>query len=77
MTREEIAERLNHSKNGESYRKLLNFCREPRTYNEMGKAGVKDFFKILVELKTAGALEFVDGKYVSTQLALDVLKSLS
>jgi len=69
---------LNNSKKGENNRKLLAFCREPRTYGELAGAGVKgDSFKVLVELKTVGAIIFADGKYVATQEALDILKSLS
>lgn len=74
MTKEKIEEFLN-SKNGENYRKLLAFCKDPRTVGELGKAGIKgDFFRVLVDLKTAGAITFADGKYVSTQLGLDLMK---
>ena len=77
MTKEDIQKCLTHPKNGENNRKLLAFCSEPRTFGEMGKSGVKgDVFNVVVELKKAGALEFADGKYVSTQLAMEVLKSL-
>ena len=77
MTKEEIRERLNHSKNGANNRKLLAHCRVPRTYGELSGAGVKgDLFKALVELKNAGALAFLDGKYVATQEALEILDSL-
>lgn len=77
MSREDIIECLTHRKNGENNRKLLAFCREPRTWNEMGKSGVKgDVFKPLVELKKVGALAFADGKYFSTEIGLDALGSL-
>ena len=77
MTREAIEECLTHPKNGENNRKLLAFCREPKPYGEMGRSGIKgDLFKRLVELKTNGALEFADGKYFSTKLGLDALKSI-
>ena len=77
MTRGAIEECLTHPKNGENSRKLLAFCREPKPYGEMGRAGVKgDLFKVLVELKKNGALAFADGKYFSTELDLEVLKSI-
>jgi hypothetical protein len=77
LTREDIMQCLTDRKNGENSRKLLAFCREPKTMSEMGKAGVRgDLFKVLVDLKKADALAFADGKYFATPLALEVLKSL-
>ena len=77
MTREAIEECLTHPKKGENYRILLAFCREPKPYGEMGRSGVKgDLFKVLVELKKNGGLAFADGKYFSTELGLEVLKSI-
>jgi len=77
LTREAIEECLTHPKNGENNRKLLAFCREPKPYGEMGRSGIKgDLFKVLVELKKNEALAFADGKYFSTELGLDVLKSI-
>jgi hypothetical protein len=77
MTKEEIAEYLNHPKQGENRRKLVAFCREPRNFNEMKRSGVKgDLFKVLVELKTLDALEFANGKYSSSQEAIEVLDSI-
>ena len=68
---------MNHPKNGENNRKLAAFCREPRKFNDMRKSGVKgDLFKVLVELKTVGAIDFSDGKYFSTQEAIEALDSL-
>ena len=72
-----IREYLNHSKNGENYKKLLVFLKEPRTFSQMRFAKVKgDTFKVLVDLKKAGALLFSEGKYYSSQEALEILKSL-
>ena len=77
MTREEILKVLTDQKNGEGNRKLLAFCREPKTFDGMGKAGVKgDLFRVLVDLKNAEGIVFADGKYFATPLALEVLKSL-
>ncbi len=75
MTKEKIEEFLN-SKNRENYRKLLAFCKDPRTFNELEKSGVKgDLFKVLVDLKTSEAIAFANGKYFTTQLGLDSMKS--
>ena len=77
MTREAIDECLKHHKNGESNIKLLTFCREPKTYNEIQNARIKgDVFKRLVELKVSSAIAFADGKYFSTEQGLDALKSI-
>jgi len=77
MTRESIEECLKHRKNGEDNRKLLAFCREPKTYGEMGRARIRgDLLKTLVGLKMNGAIAFTDGKYFSTELGIDVLKSI-
>jgi len=77
LTREDIEECLTDSKNGEVSRKLMAYCREPKPYGEMGRSGIKgDLFKRLVELKKNGAIAFADGKYFSTELGLEVLKSI-
>ena len=77
MTRDDIVNCLNHSKNGKDNRKLVAYCREPKAYGELRKAGVKrELFKVLVDLKNSGALSFADGKYFSTEQALDVLDSI-
>ncbi len=73
LTKEEIAEAFK-SKNSDNYKKLINFCKEPKTYSQMGKAGIKgDVFKILVDLKKIGALSWADGKYFSTKEAIEIL----
>ena len=77
MGREDIERNLKDPKNGENNRKLLAFCKTPRTVPELGKAGVKgNVYNVLADLKRAGAVDFVDGKYVSTQLGLDTLNAL-
>jgi hypothetical protein len=77
LTREAIEECLTDPKNGEVSRKLMAFCREPKPYGEMGSSGIQgDVFKRLVELKKNGGIAFADGKYFSTELGLEVLKSL-
>ncbi len=59
----------------EDFVKILNHCREPKTYNEMKAAKVKDskLFRILKELKINEALLFADGKYYSSPEALKLL----
>ena len=76
--KEQILNCLNDPKNGEANRKLLAFCKEPTTFAEMEKrAGVKgDLLKVLVALKNAEGIAWVDGKYYSTPLGLEVLASL-
>jgi len=77
LTREEILQLLTDKKNGEMNRKLLTFCREPKNFDQMERSGIKgDKFKILVNLKNAEGIAFVDGNYIATPLAIEVLKSL-
>jgi len=65
------------SKNKENNTKLLNFCAEPKTFEEMKKAGIKgNLFETLADLKRADALSFADGKYFASTLALETQKSL-
>jgi CBS domain-containing protein len=72
-----IRDNLTHPKNGENNRKLAAFCREPKAYVELRRAGVRgDIFKVLVDLKTSGVLSFEDGKYITTQPALKILDAL-
>jgi hypothetical protein len=76
MTKEDVMNCLNHAKNGADNRKLLAFCREPKAYSELTRAGVKrELFKVLVDLKNSGAIDFADGKYFSTEQALNLLDS--
>lgn len=59
----------------EDFVKILNHCREPKTYNEMKGAKVKQgkLFKVLKELKVNDALLFADGKYYSSPEALKLI----
>jgi len=59
----------------EDFVKILNHCREPKAYNEMKGAKVKQskLFKILKELKENEALLFADGKYYSSPEAIKLL----
>ena len=59
----------------EDFVKVLNHCREPKTYNEMKGANVKQskLFMILKELKVNKALLFADGKYYSSPEAIKLL----
>jgi hypothetical protein len=54
---------------------ILNHCREPKTYQEMKAAKVKEgkLFKVLKALKINEALLFADGKYYSSPEALKLL----
>jgi hypothetical protein len=59
----------------EDFVKILNHCREPKTYGEMKGAKVKQgkLFKVLKELKVNEALLFADGKYYSSPEALKLI----
>ena len=59
----------------EDFVKILNHCREPKTYNEMKGAKVNQgkLFKVLKELKVNDALLFADGKYYSSPEALKLI----
>ena len=78
MTEEEIVNLLNNKRNGENNKKLLEFCREPKTYQQMRKTGIEgDVLKTLVELKKAGAIAWESGKYYATKEGLRILDSLA
>jgi hypothetical protein len=55
--------------------KILNHCKEPKTYSEMKAAKIKDgkLFQVLKELKVNGALLFADGKYYTSPEALKLI----
>ncbi len=55
--------------------KILEHCREPKTYKEMKAAKVKEgkLFKVLKDLKVNEALLFADGKYYSSPEALKLI----
>ena len=79
LTREDIIQCLTDPKNRDNNNKLLAFCIGigPQTMEGMKRAGVRgDLFKVLVDLKKAGALAFADGKYFATPLAIEAQKSL-
>ena len=52
----------------EDCKKLLTHCKEPRAFNEMKGAKIKEskLFKLLKELKLSEALLFADGKYYTS-----------
>ena len=80
MSQEEINKLLNGSdeKTQKSCRLLLEGCREPTTWGRLKKIKMKkDPFKILCELKKAGAVGFKDGKYFATEEGLKILKGVS
>ncbi|MCW4051181.1 MAG: hypothetical protein NWE89_15770 [Candidatus Bathyarchaeota archaeon] len=63
---------LKQQLNDEDYLKILNHCREPKTFKEIRKTKVKEgkLFKALKELKLSEALLFADGKYYTAPDAL-------
>ena len=77
MSEQDILKCLNAARNKEGNRKLLAFCAVPRTFDEMKKAGVKgNLFEALADLKKADALQFADGKYFASPLAIELQKTL-
>ncbi len=76
--KEQIVKCLTDKKRGESNRRLLAFCKEPRTPAEIDKVPLKggDPLQMLVDLKNAEALAFAEGKYYATPLGLEVLSTL-
>ncbi len=64
----------------EDYCKVLGFCLEPRSWNDIRQlnkgAKIKEskLFQIMRDLKLVGALEFNDGKYSTSTFARDLLK---
>ncbi|MCK4317271.1 hypothetical protein KAW53_00775 [Candidatus Bathyarchaeota archaeon] len=59
----------------EDFVKILNHCREPKTYKEMKTAKIKEgkLFQVLKALKINEALLFADGKYYSSPAALKLI----
>jgi hypothetical protein len=77
LSKEDILNCLNAAKNKDGNRKLLTFCAVPRTFDEMKKAGIKgNLFEALTDLKKADALQFADGKYFASPLALEIQKTI-
>jgi len=59
------------------YRLLLEHCREPKEWGKVKEIKLKnDIFKVLTDLKKAGAIGFEDKKYFTTRKGLDVLKEI-
>lgn len=81
--REEITKLLNDPKNGQFYKNILELCKTPTTPADLMKAFSTrrgkytfigtDAFNALLTLKNSGAIDFIDGKYVSTQLGQSLL----
>ena len=75
--KEQIVNCLNDKKKGESSRKLLAFCKEPRTPAELQRLSIKgDVLELLVGLRNAEAISFADGKYFATPAGLEILQTL-
>ena len=55
--------------------KVLTHCKEPKTFKEIKSTKVKEgiLFKVLKELKISEALLFTDGKYYTSQDALEYI----
>ena len=71
----ELADLQNYLKD-EDYKTMLNFCLEPKSWDEIRKLKVKQskLFQIMKDLKVAKALEFNGGKYFTASFAKQVLK---
>lgn len=71
----EIAELQKYLQDGD-YKKILSFCQEPKSWNEIRKVKVKQskLFQILKDLKIVKALEFADGKYYAASFTEEFLK---
>ncbi|MDQ1281571.1 MAG: hypothetical protein QG670_2836 [Thermoproteota archaeon] len=75
--KEQIVNCLNDKKKGEGNRKVLDFCKEPRTAAEIQHAPFKgDVFQMIVDLSVAEAIKFANGKYAATPLGLEILSSM-
>jgi len=77
MSKEEIIKSLNDKKNGNDSKIVLEFCKEPRTPQEVIQQckTKREVFAALVELKNNGALDFANGKYFTTKIGIDALNS--
>ncbi|MFQ6053082.1 MAG: hypothetical protein ACE5OO_02475 [Candidatus Bathyarchaeia archaeon] len=76
MANEKELEELQRYLQDEDYKKLLCFCKEPKSWNEIRKLKMKQskLFQILKDLKTAKALEFADGKYYSAAHTMEFIE---
>lgn len=59
----------------ENYLKVLNHCREPKSFKEIRLIKIREsqLFNILKELKVNEALLFADGKYYTSPEALSLM----
>ncbi|MDQ1280241.1 MAG: hypothetical protein QG670_1504 [Thermoproteota archaeon] len=83
MSREEILKLLNDPKNGQYYKNILELCKTPITPADLMKNFSsrrgrftfigQDAFNALLNLKKQGAVDFIDGKYVTTQLGQSLM----
>lgn len=60
----------------EDYKELIEFCCEPRAWNEISKLKIKKskLFQILKDLKISSTLKFADGKYYAASFVKEYLK---
>jgi len=77
MSKDEILKSLNDKKSGNDIKKLLEFCKQPRTPLDVDSncKTKKDVFNVLSELRAKGAVDFQNGKYVITKDGLEALNS--
>ena len=55
--------------------KVLNHCKEPKTFKEIKQTKIKEgkLFNVLKDLKVSEALLFADGRYYTSPEAIDHL----
>ncbi|MDQ1281354.1 MAG: hypothetical protein QG670_2619 [Thermoproteota archaeon] len=80
---EEIKKLLNDPKNGQFYNNILELCKTPISPADLmqqfssrrGRFSFigQDAFNALLNLKNQGAIEFIDGKYVTTQRGIALM----
>ena len=76
MSKEDVAKILNDKKNGTDSRALLDFCKVPRAVQELERCKTKrEIFSVLTELASKNAIAFENGRYHTTPLGLEALKS--
>ena len=74
---EQIVSCLNDKTKGEDNRRLLAFCKVPKTAEEIRRAAVKgDVYQLLQNLKNVEALSSANGKYFLTPLGFIALQAL-
>ena len=63
----ENIEQLKMFLDDEDYKRVLEFCLEPKSWNEISKLKIKQskILKLLKDLKVSETLLFADGKYYS------------